>query len=150
MMQGTVEHIHIGAAKGETITSVQQVAAVAGEGLEGDRYLADERRDRGRHVTLIEAEAMEAVARDQNIDLADGETRRNITTRGVALNHLVDREFTVGQVRLRGIRLCEPCGHLQNMTGKDGLLTALLHRGGLRAEIIEGGTISVGDTIAAS
>lgn len=147
MAHGTVEHIHIGGEKAGDLTSVQQIVALAGEGLEGDRYLGDDRGDPGRQVTLVEAEAMEGAARDSDMELAVGETRRNITTRGVALNHLVDREFAVGEARFRGIRLCEPCGTLEKYTGKRGLITALLHRGGLRAEIVQGGAISVGDAV---
>jgi MOSC domain-containing protein YiiM len=64
----------------------------------------------------------------------------------MALNHLVGREFQIGDVRLRGLKLCEPCSHLQQLTGKP-MIKALLHRGGLRAEILIGGTIKPGDRI---
>ena len=97
-------------------------------------------------LTLIEAEAIEALRRDYQVELAAGDARRNIVTRNVPLNHLVGREFAIGEVRIRGIRLCEPCDHLQKLTGKP-LLKGLLHRGGLRAQILTQGKISVGDKI---
>jgi len=78
--------------------------------------------------------------------LQPGDARRNIVTRGVPLNHLVGKEFTLGGVTLRGVRLCEPCTHLEGLTEK-GVLTGLIHRGGLRAQIIKDGTIRVGDAI---
>jgi len=95
---------------------------------------------------LIEAEAIEALKRDYEVALTPGEARRNVVTQGVPLNHLVGREFSVGGVRVRGIRLCEPCDHLQKLTGRP-LIKGLLHRGGLRAQILTEGTIRVGDTI---
>jgi MOSC domain-containing protein YiiM len=127
------------------------VTAVAGQGLEGDRYFlgtgtySDKPRP-DRQVTLVESEAIEALARDYDIALAPGATRRNITTRGVALNHLVGRDFLVGSVRLRGIKLCEPCKHLEATLGLE-VRPGLVHRGGLRCEIVDGGQISVGDPI---
>ena len=84
--------------------------------------------------------------RDYHVDLAAGAARRNIVTRNVALNHLVGREFSIGSVRIRGIRLCEPCDHLQKVTGKP-VIKGLLHRGGLRAQILTHGTIRVGDPV---
>ena len=131
---------------------VAEVIAIAGVGLEGDRYAArtgsfSAKPKPGRQITLIEAEAIEALERELGLVLAPGETRRNLVTRGIALNHLVGREFTVGDVRLRGHELCEPCGDLARMTGKSQILPGLVHRGGLRAEILQGGVIRVGDWI---
>jgi MOSC domain-containing protein YiiM len=100
---------------------------------------------RARHH-LIELESLEAVAREEGLQLAAGDSRRNIVTQGVPLNHLVGREFRVGQVTLRGVRLCEPCQHLAGLT-QARVLPALIHRGGLRAEIINEGDIRVGDII---
>jgi MOSC domain-containing protein YiiM len=101
-----------------------------------------------REVTLIESEAVDGVNRDYATRLDPIETRRNILTRGVALNHLVGREFKVGPARLRGLELCEPCTHLEALTRK-GVMRALIHRGGLRAQVLEGGAIRVGDSIEA-
>jgi MOSC domain-containing protein YiiM len=97
-------------------------------------------------VTLIESEAIIALARDYGIELNAGLARRNIVTVGVALNHLVEKTFTIGAVRLRGTRLCEPCSHLEKLT-RQGAMRGLIHRGGLRAEIISGGIIRIGDSI---
>ncbi len=95
---------------------------------------------------MIESEALEALKRDYQIELQAELTRRNLVTRGVALNHLVNREFKIGEVTLRGTRLCEPCSHMEKLTRK-GVMRGLIHRGGLRANIIAGGTIHVGDAI---
>jgi MOSC domain-containing protein YiiM len=97
-------------------------------------------------LTLIEAEAIEALKRDYDVDLAPGEARRNVVTDGVPLNHLVGHEFQIGEVRVRGIRLCEPCGHLQALTGRP-VIKGLRHRGGLRAQILNQGVIRVGDVV---
>lgn len=152
MSQGRIESIHITPTAEAAMRSVDQAVAVAGVGLEGDRYAArmgsfSAKPKPGRQLTLIEAEAIEALERELGMVLAPGETRRNLITRGVALNHLVGREFTVGGVRLLGHELCEPCGDLARMTGKPQILPGLVHRGGLRAEIIEGGLIRVGDSV---
>ena len=151
MFKGDVVAIFVAAQAGAPMESRQCVEAVAGRGLEGDRYfdgVGHWSRNAGvsREVTLIEFEAIEALAREKNIRLAPGASRRNVVTRGVPLNHLVGREFHVGRVRLRGTRLCEPCQYLENMTTK-GLMAGLLHRGGLRADIISGGILCVGDSI---
>lgn len=131
--------------------SVRNARAVTGKGLEGDRYankLGTFSKDpgSGRDVTLIEVEAIEALKRDYDVTLDAGESRRNIVTQGISLNHLVDKEFRVGEVILRGTRLCEPCSHMEQLTVK-GALRGLIHRGGLRAEIVKGGAIRVGDLI---
>jgi len=87
--------------------------------------------------------------REYGIELAAGEARRNLVTRDVPLNHLVGKEFMVGEVRVRGIRLCEPCKHLQRLTGRP-VIKGLRHRGGLRAQILSGGTIHAGDEVTAA
>jgi MOSC domain-containing protein YiiM len=147
---GTVAAIHIATAAGAPVRPVEVIRAIAGVGLERDRYAdrcghyQDERVS--RDLTLIEAEAVEALAREHGIDLAPGETRRNLTTRGVGLNQLVGRRFWVGGVLCLGTRLCEPCQYLADLTGKP-LLRPLVHRGGLRADIVRGGLIRVGDQV---
>lgn len=149
--QGFVVSLHIVPMGAGVVQNRDRVEAVAGRGLEGDRYFAgvgtySQDAGSGRHVTLIEIEAFERLKRDYGIDIAPGKSRRNIVTRHVALNHLVDRDFLIGQVRLRAMRLCEPCAHLERLT-EHGVLRGLVHRGGLRAEIVSGGTIHVGDPI---
>jgi MOSC domain-containing protein YiiM len=152
MFTGEVVTIHVAPKEGASMRSLDAVRAVAGEGLEGDRYhdgsgTYSEREGPGRQVTLIEAEALEAIEREQGITIAPGESRRNVMTRGVPLNHLVGREFTVGDVRLRGIKLCEPCGNLQRTLGIDRLVQALAHRAGLNAEVLTDGEIRIGDKV---
>lgn len=143
MPQARVKSIHITAVKGEPMTSVDEVRAVAGKGLEGDRYFDTEP---DRQVTLIEAEAIEAMERDTGLKLEYGDARRNIVTRGAALNELVDRDFQVGTVTLRGARLSEPCSHLAQLTDQK-VLRGLAHRGGLKARIMDDGVIQVGDIV---
>jgi len=134
------------------MNSITNARAVVGKGLEGDRYFNkagtySNDPGSGRDITLIEIEAIEALRRDYEIELDPSQARRNIVTQGVALNHLVDREFKIGEVILRGTRLCDPCSHLEKLTRK-GVMRGLIHRGGLRAEIISGGTLRPGDTIS--
>lgn len=152
-MTGSVVSIHVAAEAGQTLQPVAAARAVPGRGLEGDRYFAKQgtfsaKPGAGRDVTLIELEAIEALARDYKITVEAGQTRRNIITRGVALNHLVGREFMVGEVRLRGCRLCDPCGYLAEKTSK-AVSDGLIHRGGLRCDVVTAGTIRTGDSIRA-
>ena len=154
-MSGEVLSIHITAKAEAPMCAVREVKAVAGRGLEGDRYFAhtgtySDTPGTGRDVTLIESEQIAQVEQQLGVTLKPGDSRRNITTRAVSLNELVDKEFSVGEVRLRGMRLCEPCEYVQGLVGVDGLLKALLHRGGLRCDIVSGGTIRVGDEIVIS
>jgi MOSC domain-containing protein YiiM len=116
-------------------------------GLEGDHYSL-ERPDHepDQEVTLIEWEAVEGAVKESGIPLSIAECRRNLVTKGVRLNPLVGQEFEIGDVRLKGIRLCHPCSHLQGLT-RPGVLDSLKNRGGLRAQVLAGGTISVGDAI---
>src|SRR5215813_9037670 len=149
--QGTVIAIHVAPAGAAPMRSVANAQVVVGRGLEGDRYYSrlgtySNQTGSGRDVTLIEIEAIDGLKRDYNIQLNPGQSRRNIVTRGIALNHLVEQEFRIGDVVLRGTRLCEPCAHMVKLTVK-GAMRGLIHRGGLRAEIVKGGMIRVGDTI---
>lgn len=148
---GTVVSIHVATTGAAPMKSVTTAQAVAGQGLEGDRYYSklgtySNQAGSGRDVTLIEIEALEGLKRDYEIQLDPGQARRNIVTRNVALNHLVEQEFRIGDVVLRGTRLCEPCAHMEKLTVK-GAMRGLIHRGGLRAEIVKSGTIQVGDLI---
>jgi MOSC domain-containing protein YiiM len=151
MWQGNVESIHV-ADKAEGPTrAVDSVTAIPGAGLDGDRYARHQgtfsKPEPDYELTLIEAEAIEALKRDYDVDLMPGNARRNIVTRGVPLNHLVGREFRIGDVKIRGLRLCEPCNHLERLTAKP-VIKGLRHRGGLRAQILTSGAIRVGDTVA--
>jgi MOSC domain-containing protein YiiM len=130
---------------------VDHIAAVPGVGLQGDRYAVGAGQwsgtpGTGRNLTLVEAEALDGLERDHGLRLDPGETRRNVTTRGVRLNELVGHRFWVGDVLCEGVRLCEPCTYLQERTGK-AILEPLVHRGGLRANVISGGVMRVGDVV---
>lgn len=153
MFKGVVVSIHIAADKSLPMQQLAEANALAGQGIEGDRYFLgigtySHSRDVSREITLIEIETIEALQR-RGIFLNPGDARRNVATRGVPLNHLVGRTFLVGKVCLRGTRLCEPCEYLATMTQK-GVLKELIHRGGLRADIIIGGAIRVGDAVMES
>jgi MOSC domain-containing protein YiiM len=125
---------------------------IAGRGIDGDRYFYgvgtySQRPGPSRQVTLFEIEVLEQVKFEYGVTLRAEESRRNIVTQGVPLNHLVGREFRVGSVVLRGSALCEPCAHLDRLLGGRGALKPLVHRGGLRADILEGGTVKLSDSI---
>jgi MOSC domain-containing protein YiiM len=145
-----VEHIHIAPYESAPVQAVSEVEAVKGVGLIGDRNAnhtgtwSDE--DAGREVTLVEAESLEMLARDHGIELGPGGTRRNITTRGVRLNDLVGKTFRVGDVLMTGVKLCEPCEHLQSMVGKP-IIKPLTHKAGLRAMLVNSGVIRTGDSV---
>jgi MOSC domain-containing protein YiiM len=131
--------------------AVDRVQAIPGVGLEGDRYALRQgtfyKPKPDFELTLIEAEAIEALKRDYDLHLAPGHARRNVVTRGVPLNHLVGQEFRIGEVKIRGIRLCEPCSHLERLTALP-LIKGLRHRGGLRAQILTPGVINAGDVVS--
>ncbi|WP_424215880.1 MOSC domain-containing protein (plasmid) [Streptomyces sp. BI20] len=154
---GRVTSLHLAARPGAPTFRVPRAEAVTGRGLLGDRNLwtgegpRPRRRGTGRasgicDITLIEAEALDALAREHGITLTPAECRRNLVCREIHLAPLVDREFRVGDVTLRGLKPGEPCARLEQLV-RPGLIRGLLHRGGLRAEIVRGGTIGVGDRI---
>ncbi len=150
VFEGRLVAIYTTTEAAAPMQSRDEVEAVAGVGLAGDRYAAaagaySQEPGGGREVTLVEREAIAAVRAD-GVELADHETRRNLLTEGVPLNHLVGQTFRVGDVVLRGVRLAEPCSYLAGLT-RPGVSRALVHRGGLRADIVEGGTLHVGDAI---
>ena len=145
MDEGRVEAIFITAEHGELPRAVDSVRAIAGKGLEGNRYFDEGRPE--TELTLIEAEALEALAAEHGIELDGASSRRNVLTRGIRLNDLVGAPFRVGELECRGIELCEPCLHLQSMT-KPGIIDGLVHRAGLNAEIVVGGVIRPGDAVA--
>lgn len=150
-MEGKVLAIYVSPERLKPMEPRDSVRAVPTVGIEGDHRwdptgdLA-KRKGPGREITLIEIEAVEAVFRDYKIQLGADQTRRNVITRGIALNHLVGREFRVGDIRLGGVELCEPCARLESMTQK-GVKEALIHRGGIRCRILDEGILRVGDVI---
>ena len=150
MFEGTVVSIYIAEGPGAEMLPVTEVNAVPGKGLEGDRYFKNEgtfsKPEPDRELTLIESEAIDSFKTELNLDFDLGASRRNVVTRGVPLNHLVGREFQVGAIRVRGLRLCEPCSHLAKLSDKR-VLPGLVHRAGLRAQILTAGVIRPGDLI---
>ncbi len=151
---GTVEAIMVAPDAEVDLVRVDAATARAGRGLEGDRYFEhrgtfSDAHDRGHDVTLIEAEVLDDLSLSGG-RLSPEEARRNILTRGIDLNALVGRRFRIGDVECFGQRLCEPCAHLERLTakaGKPGVLRALIHRGGLRADVLTDGEIHIGNEI---
>jgi hypothetical protein len=134
-----VEEINIGSS--EALMPVGSVAALAGRGLRGDRHFCADGAKPGQALTLIEAEALEGVG------LTGAQSRRQVVVRGVRLNDLVGRRFRIGDVDCAGVELCEPCLHLQQLT-RPGIIKALIHRGGLNADVLTDGEIRVGDRVS--
>jgi len=148
-VSGHVEAIFVASERGELPAPVERVRAYAGRGLQGNRYFwEDGDAPPGRGVTLIAAEAVDAVALEGNVSIEPAATRRNVLTRGIDVNELVGKRFRIGDVECEGVELCEPCAHLQSMT-QLGVIKALAHRGGLNADILSDGEISIGDPIVA-
>jgi hypothetical protein len=141
---GSVVGLLVAPAAEQPLVRVDSVKAVAGRGLEGDRYYDGQGTfsgtGRGYQLTLVEDEAL------ADVDLSWEQARRNIVTNGIALNGLVGRRFTVGAVECVGRRLAEPCSHLERLV-RPGLLRPLVHRAGLRADILRGGEIKLGDSV---
>ena len=148
---GVVEALCRAATSTAPMESLTRATLVAGVGVEGDRYATGRGRfsaagRSGQDLTLVEAEALEALRREHGVELPAADARRNVVTRGIDLNALVGRRFRIGEVACVGRRLAEPCSWLQQMTPA-GTLRGLVHRGGLRADILVGGTVSLGDGI---
>lgn len=141
--RGKITDIFIAPDKGEPMQSRERVRALAGWGLEGDRYamglgaFSSDKRQVIRHVTLIEEEAI------SESDFSAEETRRNIVTRGINLNELIEVRFVVDEVWMRGVELCDPCGRPSKLSDKPGFKEAFDDRGGLRAEVLSSGIIEV-------
>lgn len=149
-LRGTVEAVAIAGRATGPIRTVDQAHAFAGRGLEGDRYAAKagtftpaDPTVRGYDLTLIEAEVLDELALPDGVRLEYADARRNIVTRGIDLNALVGRRFRIGTVECLGQRLCEPCSHLERLTTR-GTLRGLIHRGGLRADVLTDGPVSAG------
>jgi hypothetical protein len=153
--QGLVEGLHIAPRAMIPVRSVESVRIIEGIGIEGDRYarrlgfLSERIEKRGdtpnRLVTLFEVETMEALARDHSVQLTAENHRRNITTRGVPLNHLIGRQFRIGTAILFGT-IATPCKHLDDLLGVT-LINLLANRAGLNAGVVRGGDVHVGDRI---
>ena len=144
--QGSVAHIFVAPARGAPTESVPAVEAVAGKGLRGDRNFEKKKKRPADEATLIELEHIEAFTRETHLALTPGMPRRNIVTRGVRLNDLVGKRFTIGSAVFEGLELCEPCGLFAKRTHRE-ILKFFPGKGGLRARIVTGGEIRVGDAV---
>jgi MOSC domain-containing protein YiiM len=151
---GHVEAICIAVADSAPMQVVTSIEAIAGVGLRGDRYAAGtgfyskRPTDPGaREVTLLAAEVLDALEQHDGITLTPSEHRRNLTVRGVELSELLGQRFSIGEVVLEGVKDCPPCEHLEQLVGKK-VLQPLVGQGGLRARILVGGTLRVGDAVS--
>jgi MOSC domain-containing protein YiiM len=148
---GAVEGIFISPRFEQLPEPIEKIEVVPGKGIRGDRYFVPEGRgedpEEGYDLTLIEAEALEALKAEQGIELTAAESRRNVLTRGIGLNDLVGTRFRVGEVECKGVELCEPCRHLERLT-EPGVLKGMVHRAGLCVEVVGGGSIRLGDAVA--
>ena len=153
MTTGKVVGIYIAQNQGDQTVSVDRIHVVPGMGIEGDRYFikrteSEKQSKTGREITLIEFEAIDSIRLIDGIQITPQETRRNIITKGIPLNDLVGHIFFIGTIKLRGVRLCEPCQYLANKTDPR-ILHAMVHRGGLRADLLTEGYIQTNDIITA-
>jgi len=137
-----MEVVEINIGPSEALAPVDSVAALAGKGLKGDRQFCEEGAAPGEALTLVEAEVLE------DVGLTGFQSRRQVVVRGVRLNDLIGKRFLVGGVECLGVEICEPCLHLQSLT-RPGLIKDMIHRGGLNADILTDGQISVGDVVSA-
>jgi MOSC domain-containing protein YiiM len=151
MIQGKVIGIYIAEIRGGDTVAVEQVKVVPGKGIEGDRYFdymnnpsIDHKP--GKEITLIESEMLESMDINDGIKLLPNQTRRNLLTSGISLNDLVGKTFFIGDIKLQGIRLCEPCQYLADRTDQR-ILTSMVHKGGLRSDILSEGIIHINDDI---
>ena len=138
-MPGVVEGIFSGAIEEGPLASFEQVDVRTGAGIEGDRH-------GDKDITLFEAEALEHLQAESGITLQPNEIRRNVMTRGLALNELLGHRIRIGEVEAVVVELCHPCSHLQKLT-QPGVLRGLVNRGGLNADVVRGGPIRVGDPV---
>ncbi len=147
VVAGRVEGLFVAPVLEAPMVAVSAASAVPGRGLEGDRYFEGAGTfsgggGTGRDITLVDVAALAAAG------VAPEESRRNVAVSGIDLDALIGRSFLVGEVECFGRRRCEPCAHLQRLT-RPGVLRALVHRGGLRADVVGGGEIRVGDPVSA-
>ena len=150
---GVVRYLHVTPRAFLPMRAMPELLLIAGKGIEGDRYMIgreegfySHRPEEGRQVTLFELETLIALKRDANFDLGPQEHRRNVTTEGVPLTHLVGRQFWLGETLLEATRLSIPCRHIEEITGKP-IFDPLINRSGLNCRILKGGTVRLGDAV---
>ena len=150
---GIVRHLHITPRAFLPMESFEALTLVAGKGIVGDRYMIGQesgfyshKPEDGRQITLFEIETLDALARDAKISMEPHEHRRNVTVQGVPLNHLVGRQFWLGETLLEATRLSTPCRHIEEILGK-AVFDPLINRAGLNCKILKGGVVRVGDLV---
>tara|TARA_Y100000590_G_scaffold327424_1_gene371742 strand:- start:3254 stop:3697 length:444 start_codon:yes stop_codon:yes gene_type:complete len=131
---------------GEDMQEVKSIEAIANKGIVNDRYF-NENNDKDLQITLIESENIDYVNEISSINIPYKDFRRNIITKGIELNELINKEFFIGSVKIKGHRLCDPCKYLQDKLNDKGLVKKLINKGGLRCEILTTGIISINDKI---
>ena len=152
-MNATVKEILVTAKAGDNLYAIEVANLISGKGIEGDRYFnslgtftqaLQESKD--FEVTLIEQEEIAAFNKTTQLNYPNQKFRRNIVTQGVKLNDLVGKEISIGQARLKVIRLCEPCAYLTELLGQ-AVMDHLVHKAGIRAVIIASGQVKAGDSL---
>ena len=153
MTAGTVLEIFTTSAANQPMVGHSEAEALAGQGLAGDRYALgvgfysnNPITSGARELTLIDQRAISQVTEQTGLPFSNIESRRNLITTGIELDALIGQAFSVGEIVCEGVRACPPCVHLEELTGKK-IMKSLVRTGGLRARIVQGGTIRVGDTI---
>ena len=154
MTDGRIEHLFIADAMSEPMTALPALTAFAGKGIEGDRYMTEKgtyskKPEPGRQITLVEGEVLDWLKAEHGLTVRPADCRRNVVTRGIALNPLVGRELMVGPVRVFVHRLCQPCRYIEKLLNQPDLYERWWDKGGLRCEILEGGPIRIGDSVKA-
>ena len=153
-MSGKIVKLLISKDPKSTMLSLNQIVLEAGKGIFGDRYYNQEGTfsnkgeiEPDRDVTLIEIEKIDALNKEYNLDITAEDLRRNIVVSNCDLNSLVDKEFQIGEVVLKGLRLCEPCKYLSDKLNEKKVLTEMVHKAGLRAQIIKSGSIDLNSQV---
>lgn len=152
MPDGKIEHLFITGAMSEPMVAQSSLTALAGRGIEGDRYFKgtgtySKKPEPGRQITLVEGEVLDRLKSEHGLTVRPQDCRRNVVTRGIELNPLVGRELMVGPVRVTVHRLCQPCRYIEKLLDQPGLYESWWDKGGLRCEILDGGIIRVGDRV---
>ena len=153
-MSGKIVKLLISKDPKSTMLNLNQIVLEAGKGIFGDRYYNQEGTfsnkgeiEPDRDVTLIEIEKIDALNKEHNLDITAEDLRRNIVVSNCDLNSLVDKEFQIGEVVLKGLRLCEPCKYLSDKLNEKKVLTEMVHKAGLRAQIIKSGSIDLNSQV---
>ena len=153
-MSGKIVKLLISKDPKSAMLNVNQIVLEAGKGIFGDRYYNQEGTfsnkgeiEPDRDVTLIEIEKIDALNKEHNLDITAEDLRRNIVVSNCDLNSLVDKEFQIGEVVLKGLRLCEPCKYLSDKLDNEEVLSQMIHKAGLRAQIIKSGSIDLNSQV---